>query len=237
MRFKLILAGLVFSTLSACTAGLESKMNKQFSEFRSIQAEQTTALSELREEVRTLTGRLDEMQYKNQGRAEQLEKSIQQLGNRVPPPAGVPADLFVKDEDSISRINGGAAEGFRRALQSLRLGEYDQAHTAFQNFARENPGTAFTDNALFWSAICSMKSGQPDQAVVEFSDAYQKYPAEDMVAPALYYMAETLFAMGAANDGVLTLQKLVDDHPQSEYAAKAKGRLGSTSSAKPKKKK
>ncbi len=231
MNQRITITCLILSTLSACSAGLEGKMNKQFSEFRSIQAEQTSTISELREDVRNLTGRLDEIQHNTQGRTERLEKSIQQLGNRVPPPSGVPEDLFNQDEQSISRLTGSGADIFRRALQNLRGGEYDLAHDGFQNFVRENPGTAYTDNALFWSAISSMKLGQNDQAIIEFTDAYQKYPAEDMVAPALYYMAETLFTIGAANDGVLTFQKLVDEHPKSEYATKARSRLSTSSSS------
>ena len=148
MNSRMALTCLILSTFSACSAGLETRMNKQFSEFRSIQAEQTTAISDLREEVRTLTGRLDETQHNTQGRTEQLEKSIQQLGNRVPPPSGVPEDLFARDEASISRLTGSGADIFKAALQNLRVGEFAPAHSGFQNFVRENPGTAYTDNAL-----------------------------------------------------------------------------------------
>ncbi len=211
--------------LTSCTEGIERRLGKQLDELRSIQAEQTSSISELKNDVRELTGRLDEVQHSSQGRTKELERSIEKLGSLVPPPTGVPLDLFTQDEERISKINGGQAENYKKALQLLRSGEFDQSRSVFQNFARENPGTAFTDNALFWGGICSMKLGQPDQAVVSFSEAYQKYPAEDMVSPSLYYMAEALFALGSGNDGVLTLQKLVDEHPTSEYAIKAKEKL------------
>jgi TolA-binding protein len=218
--------------LSACSAGLEKRMDRDFREIRSIQAEQTAAITEMRHEIRELTGRLDEIQHQTKGRTTQLESAIQQLGTRVPPPSGVPAKLLALDEQRITPIKGAAADMYRDALRLLRNGEFEQAHASFTEFAKRNPGTAFTDNAFFWSGISSMKLDRYERAIGEFSDVYEKYPAEDMVAPALYYMADALFHLGLGNDGVLTLQKLLDDHPDSEYAKKAKERLGDQSTKK-----
>ena len=219
-----ILASVAVS-FTACTTGLERRMDKELGDLRSMQAEQTVALSEMQQQVRQITGRLDEIQHVSQGRAQALEKSLEQLGNRLPPPSGVPEDLFAQDEDKIGKINGSSAEEYKRALQALRGGDFKASQDAFNTFASANAGTAFTDNALFWAGISAVKQGYYDQAIVSFSEVYQKYPAEDMVAPALYYMGEALFAMGSGNDGVLTFQKLIDEHPDSEYAAKAKSRI------------
>lgn len=90
----------------------------------------------------------------------------------------------------------------------------------------QNPGTAFTDNAMFWQGIVSDKLNQLDRAVASFSDVFQKYPAEDMVPPALYYLAETLVRMDSKTHAVLTLQKLIDEHPKSEFAARGRERIG-----------
>lgn len=226
----LVFVLLVLCAVSGCGAGLESQMNRNFSEVRSIQAEHTSSIGEMRQEIRELTGRLDELQHQSQGRSRALEKEISKLGSRVPPPSGVPESLLITDEENISRIKGSAAEAYMNSLKYLRTGEFDSAHQFFSNFAKENPGTAFTDNALFWSGISSMKLGRYERSVLEFSEVFQKYPAEDMVAPALYYMAESLFNLGSGNDGVLTLQKLIEEHPKSEYTAKARQRLSSVKS-------
>ncbi len=218
--------------LSACSAGLEQRMDRELREMRSIQAEQTAAITEMRHDIRELTGRLDEIQHQTKGRTTALESAIEQLGSRVPPPTGVPAKLLALDEQRIAPIQGGAADTYREALRNLRTGEFEQAHGAFTAFANQNPGTAFTDNAFFWSGICSMKLNRYERAIGEFSDVFEKYPAEDMVAPALYHMADALFHLGLGNDGVLTLQKLIDDHSDSEYAKRARERLKDASSSK-----
>lgn len=220
------------SLLSACSSGLESRLNRELGEMRSIQAEQTASINEMRHEIRELTGRLDEIQHQTKGRTTALESAIEQLGSRVPPPSGVPVKLLVEDERRIGPIRGNAADLFRNALKYLRTGEFESAHGAFIRFAELNPGTAFTDNAYFWSGISSMMLQKYDRAVGEFSDVFEKYPAEDMVAPSYYFLAESLFHLGMGNDGVLSLQKLVDDFPNSEYAKKAKDRLGDNPNSK-----
>ncbi len=222
---KSYLALASFLMINSCTTAIERRMDKELGDLRGLQADQTIRISEMDQQIRQLTGRLDEVQHLSQGKTQAIEKSLEQLGNRLPPPSGVPEDLFSNDEQKISKIEGPAADLFRRALQTLRSGDFKGAQSNFNAFASQNPGTAFTDNALFWSGLSSMKLGEYDQAVVSFSEVYQKYPAEDMVAPALYFMGESLFALGSGSDGVLTFQKLIDEHPDSEYANKAKSRI------------
>jgi TolA-binding protein len=224
MKKIIILLSFAF-LLSACSAGLESRMNRELRDMRSLQAEQSAAITDIRHDIRDLTGRLDEIQHHSQGKTSALESAIQQLGSRVPPPSGVPEHLLSLDDQRIAPIQGKAADKYRNALKLIRTGDFENSHIAFTSFAKENPGTAFTDNAFFWSGISSMKLGRYERAIGEFSDVFEKYPAEDMVAPSLYYMADSLFTLGMGNDGVLTLQKLVEDHPDSEFAAKARERL------------
>lgn len=227
---NLISMAIIFSLLSACSGSLEGKMNREFSEVRSIQAEQTSAITDIRHEIREIRGQLDEIQHSSKGKTRDLETAISKLGSRVPPPSGVPEQLLIADENSISRISGPAADSYKESLKLIRTGDFESAHKAFITFAEQNVGTAYTDNAYFWAGISSIKLARFERSIVEFSDVFQKYPAEDMVAPALYYMADALFNLGSGNDGVLTLQKLVDDHPKSEWAKKAKERLKESSS-------
>lgn len=192
---------------------------------RGIQAEHTAQLSEIRAELRTLGGKLEEIQYVSKGKTLELERTIQQLGSRVPPPAGVPENLLNRDEDKIAAIQGAAAEMYRSALIRLRAGDFESARQQFNDFVSGNPGTAFTDNALFWLGIAYNKLGQRDQAIVAFSDVLSTYPAEDMVAPSMYHLAEVFSLSGSRDDAILTLQRLLDEHPRSQYANSAKQKL------------
>jgi TolA-binding protein len=220
---------LLLLSASACSGArldaLEKSTKADIRDLRGLQAESTTELDQIRQDLREIQGQIQELQHVSQGKAQQLEQSLRQLGARVPPPPGVPEDLLSKDEERISRIAGAAAEGFKSALASLRAGDFESALGLFTNFTTQNPGTAFTDNSLFWSGICYIKTGRYDQAVVTFSDVYQTYPAEDMVAPALFYLADAFERLGSAGDARDTLQKLIDEHANSPLAAAARSRV------------
>lgn len=227
LKETLLIGLLVLSVFSfaSCSSNrldkLEKRTNNDISDLRGIQADHTAAINSIRNELRELAGKIEEIQYTSSGKTKELERTIQRLGARVPPPSGVPEDLLARDEERISTLSGPAADLFKRALEQLRQGEIDGARNSFSRFAEENPGTAFTDNALFWLGMCYTKQGQYDRAIVSFSDVFQSYPAEDMVAPALYYLAQTFLNNGATDDAVLTLQKLIEEHPKTNWALKA----------------
>ncbi len=200
-------------------------MKTDLADLRTLQAEHGTAINEMRNELRSVTGKVEEVQHVSVGKTQELEQTITRLQSRVPPPAGVPEELLNQDDEKIAPLTGGSADLYRQALAQIRTGDFEGAKASLQKFITDNPGTAFTDNALFWLGIVEDRMGANDRAVVNFSEVFQKYPAEDMVPPALYYLAESFAKMGSKQDAVLTLQKLVDEHPKSPFAARGRERL------------
>lgn len=223
------LAVLSFST--ACSSGKIEQdilaLKRDISDLRSMQAETTANLGEMQSELRGLNGKYEELQYSSTGKTKELEQTISQLNKRVPPPPGVPDDLLAQDEEKIAPLNGEAADSFKRALSLVRTGDFDGARQVLTTFVASNPGTAFTDNGLFWLGICYYKTGAADRAIVNFSEVFQKYPAEDMVAPALYFLAQSFNQIGSKEDAILTLQKLVDEYGNTAYGNKGRELLAS----------
>jgi len=193
---------------------------------RLSQADQSSVINELREEIRQLRGVQEEIQYSSNDKTRELEATIQKLGSRVPPPHGVPESILVLDEKLISSHTGPGADSYKLALATLRTGELSKAYQLFDSFLSQNPKTAFSDNAIFWKGIVAKNQTQYDKAVLHFSEVFQSFPAEDMVPASLYYMSEALQDSGAREDSKLTLEKLVDEHPKSNYAIRAKAILG-----------
>ncbi len=219
---------LALGSLSACGPGLQQireEVRRDMADVRSVQAQQAARLDEMREDLRRLTGQIEESQHLAKGKTKELEDKLSTLGSRVPPPEGVPTEILAQDEQRISAITGGAADLFREGLKSIRTGDFDQATTTFDRFVSENPGTAFTDNALFWLGVSYDKLGQADKAVVSYSEVFQKYPGEDRAPAALFYLGQTFDRLGQREESALTLQKLVEEHPQSSFAAQAKSLL------------
>ncbi len=194
---------------------------KNIEEIRSTQAEHGTELAEIRVELQQLRGKIEELQHTATGKTEQLERTLEQFGSRVPPPEGVPAQLLNRDEEQIAKNTGDAADMYRRALRQLRIGDFSGAATAFTEFVSRYGDTAYSDNALFFSGICYEKLGEYDKAILAYNDVLQKYPAEDMVPAALFRLGESFAKVGSTNDAVLTFDKLVDEFPRSEYSQEA----------------
>src|SRR5690606_34524655 len=110
----------------------------------------TAELGEIREQLRILSGQIEELQFQSAGKTRELEQSLARLGSRVPPPAGVPAKLLEEDEQRINRIAGDTALVFANGLAKLRVGAFEEAIGDFRSFLEVNPNTSFSDNAYFW---------------------------------------------------------------------------------------
>lgn len=221
----LLLLGVASGCANNRVEQIERESRSGIEDLRSIQAEHTQQLSRIQDTLRTLSGKVDELEHVALGKTAELEQSLKQVSSRVPPPSGVPEDLLDRDDQEIARISGPAADQYRLALGQLRSGNFDAARGNFESFYQANPQTAFSDNALFWTGVCYEKMGQCDRAILPLSDVFQKLPAEDFVPVALLRLADCFDKLGSSRDAVLTLQKLVDEHPRSGPAEEARGRL------------
>ncbi len=197
----------------------------ELEDLRTIQARQTASLSQIQEELRLLSGQVEELQFHAMGKTAELEKSLQRLGSRVPPPSGVPEDLLTQDEEKIAKIAGEAADLYRQALRQMRTGAFAEAEHLLTEFISGNPQTAFTDNAYFWSGVSAERTGDYQKAVANYSTVFQKFPAEDRVAPALLRLGNVFAKLNSPDDARLAYQKLIDDFPRSSYATSAKKQL------------
>ncbi len=216
---------LIFLTTSCGTERIQQleddtrHLKSEIADIRSLQAQQSSHINEIRSQIRNISGNVEEIQHVSIGKTKELEASISQLKSRVPPPAGVPEDLLNQDDDRIAAIKGESADLYRDALGEVRAGNFESAKTKLSQFIEANPGTAFTDNAIFWLGIVYEKLGQADRAIISYSEVFQKYPAEDMVPAALYHLSDAFLKIGSKSDAVVTLQKLIEEHPNSPMAA------------------
>lgn len=212
-----------FIGLVGCSHNAE--FQNQLRDLRAVQAEHTVRLDDMNQELRQLSGRVDELQHLVSGRTEKLEKALEQVTSRVPPPEGVPEDMLAEDEERINRISGEQATQYKNGLQQLRSGDFSAAQLTFSNFADVNPNTTFTDNALFWVGISLEKMGQYDRAVNAYSQVFQKYPAEDKVPYSLFRLGEVFAKMGLIEEAKLSLSKLINDHPKHKLAKFAQAKI------------
>lgn len=208
-------------------------MTNDLRQMREEIAAQSNQIEELRGQIGSVTGKMEEVQHVATGRTQEIEDNLRKLGSRVPPPPPVPEDILLVDEQMISKQEGGAAELFKNGLKQLREGEFANARDTFLKFVEENPDTTFTDNAFFWQGIAYEGLGQLDRAVAAYSLGFQKFPAEDRVPANLFYLASVFQQMGQNKDAELTFEKLVEEHPKSDFADRARKKLDQLRPPKP----
>ncbi len=213
---------LLLLVMCSCSSGkLKQEVNRDFSQVRNVQAEHTATIESLQSEIRRLSGRLDEMQHHSQGRTAELEKTLERVSSRVPPPSTVPGQLLERDERLIAAQAGEAARQYTLALRKLRGADFRGASSIFTSFVKENPQTAFSDNALFWLGVCAESSGDLGGAVSFYNDAFSSFPAEDFVEPALFHLGKVFQKMGSRQEASDVFSKLKEDYPRGAYANQA----------------
>lgn len=228
---KLMVLFLAVSVLNACAGRLKeledanTRQTKEINDLRSVTAEHSVSLEQIRNDLRRLSGNVEELDFQARGKTAEIQKALDRFSSRVPPPAGVPEDLLVEDEEAVSSNASQSAAVFKDGLQKVRTGDFDGAISALNKFLEANPATIVSDNAMFWVGICQLKLGQPEKAVVTFSDVFNKFPGEDRAPWSLYYLAEVFEKINQREDAKITLQKLVDDFGGSAAARKAEDKL------------
>jgi len=109
-------------------------------------------------------------------------------------------------------------ETYRRALQSYRDGQPDQAIQQFREYLRNNPKSDQADNAQYWIGESYYSKNDYNRSIIELNEVLLKYPQGDQVPGALLALATSFANSGDKIDAKLILQKLVSDHPRSEEA-------------------
>ena len=81
------------------------------------------------------------------------------------------------------------ARGLFALSSSRSIIDPQRAAETYEELARDFPGQAFADDALFYAADLHFKAGQPQLALSRLEELAEKYPAGDFFAEALFRSA------------------------------------------------
>jgi tol-pal system protein YbgF len=201
---------------------------------RAQESEESDRISYLEEQVRTLVGKMEEVQH--------TLKGMKEAGVSAPTPTG---DLIDKkgslsqdhdsvhndaddanDEDEHTLPTGTAQEAYDHAVSLLNKQEYAKAEKALSAFIKKYPKNALVVNAQYWIGETYLLRKEYSQAALHFASAYKTYKAESSSnkkkpgkqsfakAPeALIKLAFSLKGMGKRKEAVATLAQLHKEFP------------------------
>ena len=211
---------LALLTLSGCIPQPSPQGEGDISEVRRLQTDQMELIAAIRSDIRELTGRMDELEHR-QNTLSALAEQISSVSRRLPPPSGVPvAELELTERMADSQGDTLLSQ----ALTSVRGGKFKSAIDSLDQAISQNGGKSYY---FYWLGISHELFGTLEKALGAYHECATSFTKDAFAPAALARQAEVFVKLSDKNSAKLTLQKLISTYPGSTYSQNAKGRLKS----------
>lgn len=214
---------------------------------RQMSASLRAQIDELRDEVRGLRGRLEELDHSlrqkpasgetgerpREDKLTRLEDANTQLAQRLtrveehlrlePIPAGSKAESKIKPESSAKAPS--EEELYNRAKQAFDQGNTAQARRGFEELIQRYPNSASADNAQFWVGETFFREKAYEKSILEYQKVIERYPKGNKVPAALLKQGHAFLALGDKVNSRLLFEELVRKFPHSAEAKLASDKL------------
>jgi tol-pal system protein YbgF len=146
----------------------------------------------------------------------------------APPAAGAAAGAAPPAAAAVAVTNvdsGTETRVYEAAQSQRRMGNYQGAIVAFQNFIKQYPKSNLAPRAQYWIGDSYFNLRDFKLAIGSQQALLKTYPDSPTVPDALLNIASSQIEMGETLNGRKTLEDLVARFPVSEAAEKAKRRI------------
>ncbi len=129
-----------------------------------------------------------------------------------------PASLSATDQASIQHA-------YDNAYSNYRLSDYAGAIRGFESFLKSYPKHPLAANAQYWIGEAYARQGKFREAIEAEHRLLGTYPESGKAADAMLIIGTAESSLGDNSAARKTFEELIDRHPGSDAADKAKGRL------------
>ena len=205
-------------------------------------------LDAVQADVRQLRGRVEELEYKQEGLRKQqrdlysdLDKRIAALGggsSGVAPGGGSPTGAAggpgagpagaTAAAPTDAGTGGGTSEEqtvYAQSFDALKAGSYSTAITGFKAFLTSYPASPLADNAQYWPGEAYYVTRDFDGATAAFRGVLQKYPDSRKAPDAMLKLGYTQLEQKKVAEGRATLSQVVQKYPGTAAARLATDKL------------
>ncbi len=233
---KFFLAGCLVLIGALCWADPAKKDLKELQRVQEsnakILAETTLEVKQIREELQSLKGLLEETRYFFQQESEKSGKLLRDFDYRL---TGIEERLSLHRqqlEELLSKKPAGAKGAkaneeadYRVALTRVNVGEYREAIRAFDDFLKKYPQSSLADNAQYWKGEALYALRDFKVAIVEFQKVVDSYPQSDKVPGAILKQGFCLFEQQSYEDAKIFLNRVIEKYIKTSEAAEARERI------------
>jgi tol-pal system protein YbgF len=179
----------------------------------------------LQNEVRSQSGRIEELQNANEALRRQQRDLYADLDQRLKaptPPAGA---------DAMAPVAGDEQGQYNRAFDQLKSGDYAGAITAFRALAAAHPQGQLADNTQYWLGEAYYVTRDYANATGAFERVLAGWPNSRKAPDALLKLGYTQIEQKRVDAARATLQQVVTRYPGTDAARLAAERLQKLSAA------
>ena len=246
-------------TLDGRLSQLESRdaeLRREFDQYRSDREEKDQSLrtqsasllamvEELRQEIRVINGRLDEIGHtagqqaagggdmppvnlnelsaatrRNEERISQLE----QILKVAPPPSSTVAPVATPPPPTKGPSE---EELYQAAKMAFDREDFDVARKKFQEILDKYPSSQNADNAQFWIGESYYREKWYEKAILEYQKVIESYPKGNKVPASLLKQGFAFYNLGDKANSRLIMEELIRKYPNSNEAKIAAEKLKS----------
>lgn len=217
-------------------------------------AGQRAEIEALKENIRVLNGKLEELNHllkqksksldesdgKTDGRLARIEEEAaafrgykdriarleQYLNLESKDKAGTRAPSTARKEDQ-KEIPKELSEDdlYSSALQSFDKGNFAAAREKFQEMLTKYPESDKADNCQFWMGESFYQEKWYEKAILEYQKVIEKYPKGNKVQASLLKQGLSFYNLGDKENATLVLNELIQKYPKSNEAMVASKKL------------
>ena len=196
-------------------ARLEKDM-KDLGGLRKQTADLSLASENRDEKIKTILGRLDELDSQLRAYWEDTKAQLRDLkkteaANPTAAVRGTPEDLY------------------KQGFDAFQKGAYRDAVPLFTQFVQQNPTAPLAPNAYYWMGESYMNLKAYEKAIVQFQEVIDKFPKSDKAPRAMLRQAEAFAAIGDKKSSMTALKRVIELFPKTEEARLADRALRSGS--------
>jgi len=176
-------------------------------------------------DLRTLRGRVEELEHTNEALRKQQRDLYADLDKRI-------SGASAPGGDGSGGVPGGAAPSggneqaaYNQAFDALKSSNYPAAISGFKSFLTAYPGSSIADNAQYWLGEAYYVTRDYDQAATAFRTVGEKWPNSRKSSDALLKLGYTQYEQKKYADARTTLNDVVRRFPDSDAAKLATERL------------
>jgi tol-pal system protein YbgF len=176
-------------------------------------------------EIRSLRGRIDELQNNDEALKRQQRELYSDLDKRL---TAATAGGAVGGAPGVPGAPGSAATeqaAYSQAFDALKATNYPAAITGFESFLSTYPNSPIAENAQYWLGEAHYAKGEYDKAAAAFRVVGERWPNSRKSPDALLKLGFSQLELKRYSEARVTLADVTRKFPDSDAAKLAAERL------------